>query len=136
MSLPPKRGALSFATVATPYSITTTPTHTTSLYRRPTMARYQRKFTFISDPGHGWLKVPIKLLQQLGIAHKITAWSYQRASHAYLEEDCDMQLFVRAYEKRFGHKPEDGTYTHSNKSSKIRNYPYFDRNQYMPTQGE
>ena len=100
------------------------------------MARYQRKFTFISDPGHGWLKVPIKLLQQLGIAHKITAWSFQRTPYAYLEEDCDMQLFVRAYEKQFGHKPDDGTYTHSSKSSKIRSYPYFDKNQYMPTQGD
>lgn len=48
----------------------------------------------ISDPGHGWLKVPHKLLQTWGIADKITSYSYQRGDYAYLEEDCDLTLFM------------------------------------------
>ena len=99
------------------------------------MAKYPRKFKFMSDPAHGWLKVPVELLKRLNIAHKITSFSYQRFPHAYLEEDCDMPIFIDAYEKQFGHGPEC-TATHTDRSSKIRNYPYFDKHTYMPTQGE
>ena len=31
---------------------------------------------FYSDPGHGWLKTPIKLLEQLEIADQISPYSY------------------------------------------------------------
>ncbi len=54
------------------------------------------KLDFISDPGHGWCKVKISLLQQLGIADKITFYSYVRGDYAYLEEDCDLSTFMRA----------------------------------------
>jgi len=52
------------------------------------------KFQAYSDPGHGWVKVPMKLLHKLGIAEQITHSSYRRKEFAYLEEDCDMSLFV------------------------------------------
>lgn len=42
------------------------------------------KLDFIQDPGHGWLKVPRKLLHELNIEHKITHYSYQRADYVYL----------------------------------------------------
>ena len=50
------------------------------------------KFQKISDPGHGWLKVPVHLIKFLGIHEKITPYSYvnQSGRFAYLEEDCDM----------------------------------------------
>lgn len=54
------------------------------------------KFRFISDPGHGWLEVPIQLIDVLGIRNKISAYSYRRGLQAYLEEDCDAPEFLRA----------------------------------------
>ena len=54
--------------------------------------------TFISDPGHGWLEVPMQMVRDLGIAHKISGYSYVDKSKAmaYLEEDCDADVFMRA----------------------------------------
>jgi len=51
------------------------------------------------DPGHGWLRVPIKLLQRLNIVDKISHYSYKAAGYAFLEEDCDWGVFSRAMEK-------------------------------------
>lgn len=53
-------------------------------------------YRFFSDPGHGWLEVPKKELAELGIAEKISAYSYQSRQMAYLEEDCDLAVFLRA----------------------------------------
>ena len=53
-------------------------------------------YTFIEDPGHGWLKVPREELKQLDIEDKITSYSYMDSEYAYLEEDIDADVFVRA----------------------------------------
>jgi len=42
-------------------------------------------YIFISDPGHGWLRIP---LANLG-GYKPTVYSYYDDEFAYLEEDCD-----------------------------------------------
>jgi hypothetical protein len=55
-------------------------------------------YRFIEDPGHGWLEVSRAELDALGIANKISRYSYQRADLVYLEEDCDFALFHRAKE--------------------------------------
>jgi hypothetical protein len=39
------------------------------------------------------------LLHELGIADKITGYSYQRGEDVFLEEDCDLSVFARAMEK-------------------------------------
>lgn len=56
----------------------------------------QKKYElrFISDPGHGWLEVPLALLKDLGIDRNITPYSYLNNGLAYLEEDCDYGTFV------------------------------------------
>lgn len=54
---------------------------------------------FYSDPGHGWLKVPLKLLEQLQIHDQISPYSYVKNTCAYLEEDADAYLFSQAAEK-------------------------------------
>ncbi len=56
-----------------------------------------KKFKFYSDASHGWLAVPRSLLMELGIAQKISAYSYQSKSGktVYLEEDCDATLFLK-----------------------------------------
>ena len=59
----------------------------------------KKRYTFYTDPGHGWLSVPVKELQELGIMDKISACSYLSPRHevAYLEEDCDMSVWFKAW---------------------------------------
>jgi hypothetical protein len=62
------------------------------------------KYRFHIDPGHGWLEVPMEELRDLGIADKISHYSYRDGDTAYLEEDCDTAVFVLAWaEKRPPH---------------------------------
>lgn len=82
------------------------------------------KFTKYEDPGHGWLKVKLSELSQLGLTDKITPYSMKRRDAAYLEEDVDMPLFVRTYHEQHGYAPIIRT-LHTNKVSKIRNYPSY-----------
>jgi len=53
------------------------------------------------DPSRSWIKVPINLLDKLGITDKISRSSYRRGSHAYLDEDLDWTIFGRAMEENF-----------------------------------
>ena len=55
-----------------------------------------QKYEFHYDAGHGWLKVSHAELRELGIAHKISSYSYRDENYAYLEEDCDAPLFEEA----------------------------------------
>jgi len=55
---------------------------------------------FHSDPGHGWLCVKIAELEALGIADKITGFSYMRKQSAYLEEDTDLTTYINALKSR------------------------------------
>lgn len=52
------------------------------------------KITVYTDPGHGWAAIKKTKLVELGIAHKISSYSYERGQTAYLEEDCDLSLLV------------------------------------------
>ena len=81
----------------------------------------QKKFDFYSDPGHGWIKVPVSLLEKLGIADKITPYSYRRGDFAYLEADCDAGTFIVAYKEATGDYPNCRPHI-ADKSSKIRSY--------------
>jgi hypothetical protein len=78
------------------------------------------KLTYFTDPGHGWVRVKRDVLAKLAIADKISRYSYQRGDYAYLEEDCDLSVFVRALEA-VGKKAEFVEKS-SNRSSKIRSY--------------
>jgi len=64
-----------------------------------------KEYIFYEDPGHGWLAVPIKELIDLGIASKITDYSYTLGGMAFLEEDCDFLTFVNAYKEKYGELP-------------------------------
>ena len=50
-------------------------------------------YKFYTDSGHGWLEVPLAELRELGIADKISGYSYIRGDFAYLEEDRDAGIF-------------------------------------------
>lgn len=58
------------------------------------------------DSGHAWLKVYIKNLVKLGIADKISIYSYVQGSFAYLEEDCDAPIYYLAIGKTARDFPE------------------------------
>ena len=55
-----------------------------------------KTYTYFTDPGHGWLRVKRAELNVLGIANKISPYSYMRGDYVYLEEDCDMAKFMQA----------------------------------------
>lgn len=75
---------------------------------------------YYTDPGHGWFKVKRSVLHNLGIADKISNYSYQRGEYVYLEEDCD------AFELYQALKQQDTvlcfTTKQSNTDSRIRSY--------------
>jgi len=52
-------------------------------------------YDYIQDPAHGWIVVPLAEITRLGIKG-ISSYSYRKHEFAYLEEDCDAGLFLRA----------------------------------------
>jgi len=64
-----------------------------------------KTYTFYSDPSHGWLEVPNIELQELDIFNKISQYSYINKDMAYLEEDCDANIFINAYKLKYSKNP-------------------------------
>ncbi len=62
-------------------------------------------YTEINDPGHGWIGVPLSELVELGIADKVTSFSYQDGNLIWLEEDCDMSTWLHALAEKQGSDP-------------------------------
>lgn len=85
-----------------------------------------KKYDFYEDGGHGWLKVSKKELELLGIANKITGYSYMLGDWAYLEEDLDMSTFADALKQKYGVSWEDfrkNVINHySDRASIVRSY--------------
>lgn len=65
-----------------------------------TNASHALTYTWISDSGHAWLQVSIDEVNILGIAGKISEYSYINGETVYLEEDCDAGLFIEALKER------------------------------------
>jgi hypothetical protein len=61
--------------------------------------------TYVSDPSHGYLKVPVDLVEKLGFANKISEYSFFNDKFVWLEEDCDMALFFDALDEKFLPEP-------------------------------
>lgn len=85
----------------------------------------KQTYVFISDPGHGWLEVPKSDIEEAGCRHMISHCSYEKGSTAYLEEDCDCPIFLKA-RKLSGHAEPLIMETHVNRDSDIRRFePFF-----------
>ncbi len=74
---------------------------------------------FHTDPGHGWLEVPVKEVRNSGVP--ISQCSYIKGDKAYLEEDCDAHAYLNYLDE------QNIAYTisrdvHVNHSHPIRNY--------------
>ena len=83
-------------------------------------------FTFFSDPGHAWLKVSLEDVKTVGLTHdSFSQYSFYqnlpKGPFLYLEEDQDAGVFVKAFEEKYGHKPNFRE-KYSNNSSTIRSY--------------
>jgi hypothetical protein len=81
-------------------------------------------YKFYADAGHGWLAVKEQELYDLGIYDQISLYSYSKGQTVYTEEDMDMYLFVKAYEAKYGKKPEIKYVNHGDVSP-IRSYQRF-----------
>lgn len=79
------------------------------------------KVKFYSDPAHGWYAVKRNVLDVLGIADKISMFSYQKGKTVYLEEDADWSTCKDAMTK-LGFVTGDIPEKHTDRLSPIRNY--------------
>ena len=77
----------------------------------------------ISDPGHGWLEVPVSELARLGIANQISRYSYRKGQMAYLEEDSDAGKYLEALEAAGEPRPMISEVYQER--TPIRNYPSY-----------
>jgi hypothetical protein len=83
------------------------------------MDEFSKVLTFVSDPGHGWLEVPLIDIAALGIEGQISPYSYINGRFAYLEEDDDYAVYMDALAARGLPRPE----------IRQRYVAYFDRGQ-------
>jgi hypothetical protein len=81
-----------------------------------------KNLAFYADAGHGWLKVKKAELVALGIADKITVYSYQFKEWAYLEEDADLSAFVDAIGREKWQSIKDKIPLKMSEFSRIRTY--------------
>lgn len=47
------------------------------------------KVSYYHDASHGWYRISMKALENLGIESAISPWSYIHGTSVYLEEDSD-----------------------------------------------
>ena len=69
-------------------------------------------FKFYSDPAHGWLEMPSKLVKELNLGIcQISEFSYydKKTDFVYIEQDCDLLNVKREYEKKFEQKLLDSS---------------------------
>jgi hypothetical protein len=69
------------------------------------MPELSTHLTFLFDPGHGWLRVPLTDIALLELEDQITPYSYIEGQYAYLEEDCDCSRYLAARAAHSG-KPD------------------------------
>jgi len=91
------------------------------------MHELRTQLTFVSDPGHGWLEVPLADIALLNLETKISACSFINGRFAYpsatlrtsLEENEDYTVYLDALAARGLPRPE----------IRQRYVEYFDRGQ-------
>jgi hypothetical protein len=85
------------------------------------IAALTRRFTYLQDPGHGWLMVTKQDLEAFGLSPSdFTPYSYVSADRLALEEDLDMGRFLQRLEQ-LG-VPYELDQQHINHSAYVRNW--------------
>ncbi|QEF98138.1 hypothetical protein Mal15_21860 [Stieleria maiorica] len=87
----------------------------------------KRRYRFLSDPSHGWLRVPMADIVSLRLEDRISRFSYVRDAIAYLEEDNDAPAFIAAYVTEFGRRPSITEAPPANNASRVRGYGAWNR---------
>lgn len=85
----------------------------------------QKELTFYSDASHGWLAVYHSELLELGIANKISTYSYFKHGIVYLEEDLDAGIYIDAVKAKGDTVKINEKY---GDTTPIRDYAYYRRN--------
>lgn len=80
-----------------------------------------KTFPYIQDPGHGWVRVPKTELAKAGCEADISRHSFQKGNNVFLEQDCDLQIFVDARRSQ-GLETKLRPYVNKSRTSRIRNY--------------
>lgn len=83
------------------------------------------ELTHLQDAGHGWIVCPASLVTSLGLANRISRFSFldRISGTAYLEEDCDAPLFIQALESSGWEPSIKPVYVSGD--AKCRNLPRF-----------
>jgi hypothetical protein len=90
----------------------------------------QTGYVYHQDSRHGWLEVPVRELQRMGLHDRITPCSYLHQGKAYLEEDVDMGTFLDI--RNLLPRPFDIQNTYMEGSCFIREYPHYRPENIMP----
>jgi hypothetical protein len=86
------------------------------------------------DPGHSWIRVPMKEIAKLGIQNSITEYSHMLGDFAYLECDQDATVYTEAMKAAgIALKLVDLTRT---RSAKLRNYPQYSQSAFEGVESE
>lgn len=87
----------------------------------------KQHITIHHDAGHAWASVTRRELIDLKIERLISPHSYQCGSHIYLEEDCDLAVYLHAKGHNLRHLSEslDWVEVHDGDNSPIRNMTPF-----------
>ena len=81
------------------------------------------ELAFITDPGHGWLLVTTGQLAEVDLTpDAFSRYSYQHGDVLALEEDCDMAVFLTAYEAKHKEMPLIRA-RHLDHDAFVRNWP-------------
>lgn len=84
--------------------------------------KMKKTILFYADPGHGWAKVRRAELVDLGITEKISSCSYQKGEFVYLEEDCDLSVYMDALRARGITEIKFSGKTCATRQSRIRSF--------------
>jgi hypothetical protein len=55
--------------------------------------------TYHTNPSHGYLQVPLEVLRYVEATTKMSPYSAYNNENAFLEEDCDAGIFIKAVAK-------------------------------------
>lgn len=80
---------------------------------------------FIQDPSHGYLEIPMEIINKYNIYNKISRFSFKTEQFAYLEEDCDAPLFFKIIEENNHTNNFEIVEKHINHPAPCRNFDRF-----------
>jgi capsule polysaccharide modification protein KpsS len=87
------------------------------------LGKVNRMFTYYSDHIHGWMKVEANDLYNANLKPSdFSFYSYKGLDCFYLEKDCDLPKFLKAFESFHGKAIINDVFTISG-ASFIRNLP-------------